>query len=280
MRNMPCAFACPARAGFFTNLSLVQYNMRFYQCSLYLAFIQQMKETIRQIIKKLPIAFTQNQRYDRQTNRIIQRVCKPGSNCIDIGAHKGEVLDTMIKYAPQGTHYAFEPIPGLYAGLKAKYRNKANCRIYDIALSNQKGTASFNYVISNPSYSGLKKRKYDRANEQDTLITVQTDLLDNILSSGFNVDLIKIDVEGGELLVLEGAVNTIKRCRPVIIFEHGLGASDIYGSSPEKLFDLLSGCGLQISLMIDWLDHKPALTKEQFRKIYDQNSDYYFVAHP
>ena len=239
-----------------------------------------MKKAIRQIIKKIPIAFTKNQRYDRQTNRIIQRVCKAGSNCIDIGAHKGEVLDVILKYAPQGTHYAFEPIPDLYAGLKAKYSANARCMIYDIALSNQKGTSSFNYVISNPSYSGLRKRKYDRENEQDTLITVQTDKLDNVLPAGAAVDLIKIDVEGGEMLVLEGAVNTIKRTRPVIIFEHGLGASDHYGSSPEKLFDLLSGCGLNISLMINWLEHKPALTREQFRNIYDKNSDYYFVAYP
>ena len=211
-----------------------------------MAFILKMKNAIRQLIKRIPIAFTQNQRYDRQTKRIIQRVCRSGSNCIDIGAHKGEVLDTILKYAPQGTHYAFEPIPDLFTALKTKYSNRPNCRIYDVALSNQKGTSSFNYVISNPSYSGLKKRRYDRANEQDTQITVQTDLLDNILPSGITVNLMKIDVEGGELLVLEGAVNTIKRSKPVIIFEHGLGASDFYGSSPEKLFDLLAGCGLHI----------------------------------
>ena len=239
-----------------------------------------MKKAIKQLIKKIPIAFTQNQRYDRQTNRIIARVCKSGSNCIDIGAHKGEVLDAILKYAPQGTHYAFEPIPDLYNGLKAKYQNRPNCKILDIALSNQKGTSSFNYVISNPSYSGLKKRKYDRDNEQDTMITVQTDRLDNVLPDNLNIDLIKIDVEGGEMLVLEGAVNTIKRTKPVIIFEHGLGASDFYDSSPVKLFDLLSGCGLKISLMKDWLSNKPALTQEQFKAIYDKNSDYYFVAHP
>jgi FkbM family methyltransferase len=245
-----------------------------------LAFILKMKKAIKQLIKKLPIAFTQNQRYDRQTNRIIERVCKQDSTCIDIGAHKGEVLDTILKYAPKGIHYAFEPIPDLYTALKAKYIDRPQCRIYDIALSNQKGTSSFNYVISNPSYSGLKKRKYDRENEQDTLITVQTDRLDNVLPADTKVALIKIDVEGGEMLVLEGAVETIKRTRPVIVFEHGLGASDHYGSSPEKLFDLLTGCGLHISLMISWLEHKPALTREQFKNIYDRNSDYYFIAYP
>lgn len=239
-----------------------------------------MKKAIKQIIKKIPIAFTQNQRYDRQTNRIIQKVCRPGSSCIDVGAHKGEVLDTILKYAPDGTHYAFEPIPDMYAGLKAKYGGNKNCRIFDIALSNEKGTSSFNYVVSNPSYSGLKKRRYDREHEQDTQITVQTDKLDNVLPADVKIDLVKIDVEGGELLVLQGAVETIIRNKPVIIFEHGLGASDFYGSKPEVLFDLLSSCGLKVSLMKDWLSGSSSLTKTQFRNIYDKNSDYYFIAHP
>ena len=62
-----------------------------------------MKKTIKKLIKKIPIAFTQNQRYDKYTNQIIERVCEPGTNCIDIGAHKGEVLDTILKHAPAGT---------------------------------------------------------------------------------------------------------------------------------------------------------------------------------
>ena len=239
-----------------------------------------MKKLLKQLIKKVPIAFTQNQRYDLQTNRIIQRICKKGSNCIDIGAHKGDVLDVMLKYAHEGQHFAFEPIPDLYACLKAKYNNQANCHIYNTALSNKKGTSSFNYVISNPSYSGLVKRKYDREEEEDTLITVVTERLDDILPGDIKIDLIKIDVEGGEMLVLEGSVNTIRRTKPVIIFEHGLGASDFYGSSPDKLYELLEGCGLHISLMIDWLNNKPYLAKDRFCKIYADNSDYYFVAHP
>jgi len=238
-----------------------------------------MKEFIKQLVKKIPIAFTRNQQYDKQTLKIIQRVCKPGSNCIDVGAHKGEVLDQMLKYAAEGKHYAFEPIPALYDKLKEKYQG-TNCTVLDIALSNKKGTSTFNYVISNPSYSGLIKRKYDREGEKDTLIEVKTDLLDNVLPADHKVDLMKIDVEGGELLVMEGAKETLKKNKPVIIFEHGLGASDFYGSTPVKVYELLSDCGLKISRMKDWLAGKAPLTKEQFANIYAKNSDYYFIAHP
>lgn len=239
-----------------------------------------MKETLKQIIKKVPIAFTQNQKYDKQTRLVIREVCEYNSCCIDIGAHKGEVLDIMLRYAPEGTHYGFEPIPDMYQGLLEKYKGNKHCKLFDYALSNEAGTTSFNYVISNPSYSGLIKRKYDREHEEDTQIEVRTELMDNVLPGNVKPDLIKIDVEGGELLVLEGAKKIIARAQPVIIFEHGLGASDVYGSTPEKVFSLLTDCGLRISTMERWLNNRPCLTIEKFRQHYDKQLDYYFIAYP
>ena len=239
-----------------------------------------MKKTIKHLVKKIPIAFTKNQQYDKQTLNIIRKVCNAGSNCIDVGAHKGEVLDQILRFSPHGTHFAFEPIPALYNGLVEKYKSKPNCRIYDLALSNAKGTSTFNYVVSNPSYSGLIKRKYDRSNEEDTQITVKTELLDEVIPAGTPITLMKIDVEGGELLVMEGAKRVMTENKPVVIFEHGLGASDFYNSTTEKVPNLLSSCGLTISRLKDWLSSKPALSIEQFRNIYDKNSEYYFIAHP
>lgn len=239
-----------------------------------------MKETIKNLIKKLPVAFTKNQQYDKQTKLVISQVCSYESNCIDIGAHKGEVLDIMLRYASAGTHYAFEPIPVMYNDLVKKYAGFANCNIFDYALSNQAGTTTFNYVVSNPSYSGLIKRKYDRDNEEDTQIEVRTELLDNIIPDTYIPHLIKIDVEGGELLVLEGAKNLISRTKPTIIFEHGLGASDFYGSTPEKVYALLTSCGLRISTMKRWLNNKPCLSEKVFIDHYNQQTDYYFIAYP
>lgn len=239
-----------------------------------------MKETLKQIIKKIPIAFTKNQQYDKQTGQVIREVCNYDTCCIDVGAHKGEVLDIMLRYAPEGTHYAFEPIPDMYKALVGKYAGDKRCKIYDYALSKETGTTSFNYVISNPSYSGLIKRQYDREHEEDTLIEVKTELLDNIIPESYTPGLIKIDVEGGELLVLEGAVKTITRAKPVIIFEHGLGASDFYGSTPEKIYALLRSCGLRISTMQRWLKRRPCLTEAEFKDHYHKQIDYYFIAYP
>ena len=127
--------------------------------------------------------------------------------------------------------------------------------------------------------SGLIKRKYDRENEQDTTIEVKVDKLDHIISGTTQIDLIKIDVEGGELLVLEGATATITRCKPVIIFEHGLGASEFYNSSPDKVFALLDSCGLQVSTMDNWLKGKKSFTFDEFKNQFYKKQNYYFIAY-
>ncbi|MFN0035052.1 MAG: FkbM family methyltransferase [Saprospiraceae bacterium] len=237
-----------------------------------------MKDFLKKILKALPFAFTKNQRYDRLTQRVIGKVCRPASNCADVGCHKGEILDLFLAAAPQGQHFGFEPIPVLFQNLQEKYANSKGCTILDLALSNQRGTSSFNYVVSNPSYSGLLKRRYDRPNEEDTQITVRTEKLDDVWPADLRLDVLKIDVEGGEQRVLEGAVETLCRWQPTVIFEHGLGASEMYGSTPEQVFALLEGCGLRIFLLENFLAEGCALDAEGFAKQFYERRNYYFVA--
>ncbi len=238
-----------------------------------------LKQLLKQLLKNIPIAFTQNQRYDAQTQKVIAKVCKANSNCIDIGCHKGEVLDMIRKHAPNGKHFAFEPLPHLFQFLLEKYAN-SNCKIFDFALSDREEMQAFNYVISNPAYSGLIKRKYDRSNEQDTTITVQTKKLDDIIPIDLPIALIKIDIEGGEMGAMLGGINTIKRCKPVIIFEHGLGGSDLYGTTPDKMFTFLDNVGLSVSTMKRWLNGESAFTCEAFKEQFDEQLNYYFIAYP
>ena len=237
-----------------------------------------MKDFIKKLLKALPFAFTQNQRYDRLTQRVIKKVCRPDSNCADVGCHKGEILDLFLVAAPQGQHFGFEPIPDLFLALKNKYASVSNCRFFDLALAQSRGTSSFNYVVSNPSYSGLLKRNYDRPNEQDTQITVQTARFDDVWPKDLPLDLMKIDVEGGEQGVLEGALETLTRWKPTVIFEHGLGASEVYGSTPEQVFNLLNSCGLRIFLLENFLNGGGALTAEEFSRQFYERRNYYFVA--
>lgn len=238
-----------------------------------------MKQLIKKIFRYLPVAVTKNQRYDLLTRRVINKVCRSNSNCIDVGCHKGEILDLMCHAAPLGSHFGFEPIPDLYQALLEKYRD-TNCAISDIALSDHAGTASFNYVVSNPSYSGLLRRSYDRPHEEDTSITVKTGRLDDIHPRGVRVHLIKIDVEGAEMQVLMGGRETINTSQPIIIFEHGLGASDVYGTTPEQVFSFFEGLDYKVSLLNRWLKSRPSLSRKDFVRQFRQRLNHYFIAYP
>ena len=236
-----------------------------------------MKELIKRILKLSPIPLSRNHRYDLLTKKIIKSL-HTDSNCIDVGCFKGEILDLMRQAAPQGQHFGVEPIPKMYQQLKKKYQH-SNCTILNYAASNQAGTSSFNYVTSNPSYSGLLKRDYDKPNEVDESITVKTELLDKLIPLNIKIDLIKIDVEGAELLVLEGAQKIINTYKPIVIFEHGLGASEHYGATPDKIFAFFSAKEMSISNLSSYIKKQKPLSLEAFARQYHGKENYYFVAH-
>lgn len=238
-----------------------------------------LRQVAKDILKALPFSFTKNQQYDKWTVQIMEKVITPGSNCVDVGCHEGEFLEKFMQLAPKGFHHGFEPIPSLFENLNQHFGGM-NCTIYPYALSDTKGLATFNYVVSNPAYSGLKKRRYDRPNEVDEKIEVETELMDNILLDATRVDFIKIDVEGGEMLVLKGAKKILRRDKPVIIFEHGKGGADCYDVSPVELFDYLSNNGnYEIYLLQNFLKKRAALRREEFKYQFESGENYYFVAY-
>jgi FkbM family methyltransferase len=225
--------------------------------------------------------FRRNATYDRETIAVMKRALRKDSNCIDVGCHKGDILREMIKIAPDGVHYAFEPLPDIYQHLVNSYPASSHptLNLHRLALSDVVGETSFQYVVSAPAYSGFKSRRYDHQEDIEQ-IKVRTDLLDNVVPSGLPIHFVKIDVEGAELLVLKGAVKTLRRNKPAIVFEHGLGGSNYYGTTPEEIYDLLTeACGLQVSLMKRWLRNERPLTREEFSNQYYSGANYYFMAY-
>lgn len=239
-----------------------------------------MNKRLKYWLKRVsPVALSRNHRYDRLVSRILKEYCTKTSNCVDIGSHEGEFLDLFIKISPEGTHFAFEPLPGLFKQLITRFMKYSNCHIYNYALSNENGTTPFNHVISNPAYSGIKKRKYDRENERDEMIIVTKKKLDDVIPANTRIDILKIDVEGGEYDVLAGSKNILANFHPLLIFEFGIGGSDVYGVTPEKMFDLLNKTGYHISLPGSFPVKKASLTKEAFCRQVNEKINYYFIAH-
>ncbi len=159
------------------------------------------------------------------------------SNCIDVGAHTGKILAEFVRLAPEGKHIAYEPLPQMYERLTARF---PDVDVRRAALSNATGHSTFRHIKNRPAYSGLKERTYPGP-VQVEMIEVDTEELDRSLPSGYVPSLIKIDVEGAELEVIQGAIQTITTHKPIVVFEHGRGGST------GDIFELLSSvAGLRI----------------------------------
>ena len=226
-------------------------------------------------------ALAQNAAYDAQTVDVMRRVLRPDSSCVDVGCHAGAILDHMLELAPRGRHFAFEPLPDLAARLKSKYAGFPGVDVRAAALAERRGRASFHHVTTNPGYSGLQRRRYPSPGDAVVEIEVDTERLDDVVPASLSIAFVKIDVEGGELGVLRGGLETIRRCRPVIVFEHQRGAADCYGTRPADVHALLHGeCGLAVSLMSRFLDGEPPLGAAELVERFERDLDFYFIAYP
>jgi FkbM family methyltransferase len=216
-----------------------------------------------------------NRLYDEQTSRVMSRVLERHSNAIDIGCHKGKILQEILKFAPNGSHMAFEPLPDFAESLKRRF---TKVEIHELALSDHKGETTFYYVMKYPAWSGLRERRKYPGDTDIKEIHVRTDTIDNIVPHNRTVNFIKIDVEGAQLRVLQGGIQTIKRNRPYIVFEHGKAAADIFpDTTHEAIYDfLVDEGGLKISLLDDWLSDKRPFSRASFIS----TDHWYFLAHP
>lgn len=234
-----------------------------------------MKEKLKKIIRKLPFDFNRSQKYDKMTMKIMKIVLEPDSTFVDIGCHKGEFLQEALRFAPEGKHYAFEPIPEL--NLQLQKRLGKYCEISSFGLSNRRGSSSFQYVKSNPSFSGIKQRTYPKQ-EQVEEITIKIDLLDNQLTNAKRIDLIKIDVEGAELEVLEGSTYTIAKHLPVIIFEHVKEAAEAYEVDADKSFDFFESVNYNLYTLKSFVEDPTPLNRSEFLKLFESGNETYFAA--
>jgi FkbM family methyltransferase len=213
-----------------------------------------------------------DERDNRYIEQIMIHVLRTNSCCVDVGSYAGAVLRQCLRLAPRGRHFAIEPLPHLAEKLRESF---PTAEVLNVALSDTAGESPFVHVIGDPGWSGLKRTQSVSGRPIETIM-VKTCRLDDVIPHNVTIDFIKIDVEGAELQVLKGASHTIQRCSPCIVFEHGLGAADQYGTTPNAVHDLLTGWGLRIFC----IDGSGPLSRDEFVSIYERHAMVNFLAKP
>lgn len=202
-------------------------------------------------------------RDNKRMERLLATVLQANSCGIDVGAHEGAFLTMLLKNAPDGRHWAFEPLPEYFEKLRETFKGIS---VYNLALSDSPGKATFYKAVGAEAMSGLKPQHYPVPVqlEQFEIVTAR---LDDIIPSHVQIDMIKIDVEGAELAVLKGAKHLINRCRPLIIFEFAQLHSEAYSVTPNDMFTFFE----DNEYTIFRLDRLEVYTRQRFEENFHQS---------
>lgn len=162
---------------------------------------------------------------------------------VDVGSNRGQVLREAVRVAPRARHIAFEPIPALASEIGRAFPS-VDCRRKALAAS--QGTAEFCHFTRLDGWSGLRRNpQISDERGKPELITVEVSTLDAELAD-VAPTVIKIDVEGAELAVLEGGRSVLASARPVLIFEHVPATAALYGEEPDAVWSLLAELGYEV----------------------------------
>lgn len=188
---------------------------------------------------------------------------------LDVGANAGAISLPLADLAKNGHVYAFEPVTAMYDKLLRNISlNPALAgRVTPVKafVSNQsRATTNHRAVYGRWRVcNGRKDRHPIHGGEKEDIAGTTQITLDDYCAriNLTRVDLIKIDVEGHEFHVLQGARRILAQQRPVIIFEAGLYSMQEHGTAFPACHDFLSGLGYRL---IHSKNGRP-ITRENYR---------------
>ena len=153
---------------------------------------------------------------------------------IDIGAHRGEFLESMLKIKKVNSFYAFEPQKNIFNELNEKFSKNEKITLFNFAMdkeiSNKKlkinklsMTSSLAEINEKSLYLKVKNfLTFSKSNFEDEY-EIQTNTVDKIFENiSLQKALLKIDVEGFEINVIEGSMMKLKEI-PFVLLENQFG---------------------------------------------------------
>ncbi len=179
--------------------------------------------------------------YEKETADWLKSCLRPGMTFLDIGANAGYFTllgSSIVGEEVGGVTIAFEPVPVNVEVIKnhLKANNIENVMVEELAISNCSGEVIFAIEDTNAN-SHMKDINITHANSNpNDEIRVRSITLDEyVIKQKIKPDLIKIDVEGAEMKVLDGGENTFQNVRPIsIVSTH----SDILNVNCREFFQI------------------------------------------
>lgn len=177
---------------------------------------------------------------ERRERTLMREMISPGMIVADIGANIG-IYTRMFSALTGATGHvhAFEPAPANFEKLEATVSGLSNVSLQHAAVGAASGTTRL-YVSSELN---VDHRTFDSG---DGRVSIDVPLvkLDDYFSPGQRVDFIKIDVQGYELSVLQGAERVLRENRDVRVFmefwPYGLSKASVNPSELTRFLSMLN----------------------------------------
>jgi FkbM family methyltransferase len=147
--------------------------------------------------------------------QILPSLCSRGKISVDVGAADGTYSVRLLLYSSRVV--AFEPNPRAFEELTKQFKDTRIISVENVALSDECGSVEMRVPVDRPMWGTIESTNLLTEASELNSVSVQRKRLDDygLQAVGF----IKIDVEGHEISVLNGARETIARERPKLLIE-------------------------------------------------------------
>ena len=189
---------------------------------------------------------------------------------VDIGGANGDTTSYFLRKLPHCRVFTFEANPELASGIKKRFANEA-VTVHSMALSDKEGNLAF-HIADNSLSSSYKIISENKQFQTLKSIIVPSFPLDTIMfkeNKIMEIDILKLDVQGAELDVLNGAKETIKKTKMIVV-EQSVRSPYEGGSMYYEVDNYLRNAGFEL-LDIIITFRKDGLVLTEYDSIYIQN---------
>jgi FkbM family methyltransferase len=221
-------------------------------CSLSTKLYEEPKMKKNDLYKELEKQYFSDDMQEQAEIALLPKLLQGVSLFVDVGAsigqysyHAGRILNDSRIVAIEADPVRYDKLKDLASQWQVLLGN--HYEVHHAAVSNETGNIDF-YVTGESLCGGLHKywKPVDRDLESRvswTTVSVPAVTLDSLFPSEFP-SLVKIDVEGAEYRVLEGAKNLMSKGTKFLVEIHPWG-DETYGKKPSDVFKILTASGYQ-----------------------------------
>jgi FkbM family methyltransferase len=201
--------------------------------------------------------------YELELQAALHKLVKPGMTAYDVGANIGYISLILARLVGEtGRVYAFEALPANTQRWKTNVElNGLSDRMHLFSGAVSNSTAPVHFLVHNSGGMGKVVGSAGRENTYQNEIEVPGTTLDDFIFNLGNPSpqVIKIDIEGGEVLALPGMRHLLAEKRPILLMElHGHESSQV-------VWQILTGLGYSICWMESGFPRVTALEELEWK---------------